>query len=158
MPSNTPLPAAEFRRLEGNLIEYAVAVLDDPGNMLAHATLEIALDELKDALAASPRTLAETLHEKHHCPRAKSEGGREVKRWRCKSCDQITIHDGLLTGPSPFDKDDLLVGCPNCKQCAEGFSLVCDEPECGMDASCGYPTDGGYRQTCYTHWQKGGAK
>lgn len=59
MPSNTPLPAAEFRRLEGNLIEYAVAVLDDPGNMLAHATLEIALDELKDALAASPRTLEE---------------------------------------------------------------------------------------------------
>ena len=61
MPSNTPLPAAEFRRLEGNLIEYAVAVLDDPGNMLAHATLEIALDELKDALAASPRTLEEVL-------------------------------------------------------------------------------------------------
>lgn len=27
----------------------------------------------------------------------------------------------------------------------------CDEPGCFKDASCGFPTDTGYRHTCYDH-------
>jgi hypothetical protein len=28
---------------------------------------------------------------------------------------------------------------------------ICDEPECYADAGCGFPTDDGYRWTCYEH-------
>jgi hypothetical protein len=27
----------------------------------------------------------------------------------------------------------------------------CDEPECYIEAGCGFPTDDGYRWTCYEH-------
>jgi len=30
----------------------------------------------------------------------------------------------------------------------------CDEPGCFDDASSGFPTDNGYRWTCYKHWEK----
>lgn len=29
---------------------------------------------------------------------------------------------------------------------------LCDEPGCFSDASCGFPTDDGYRKTCYQHY------
>ena len=28
---------------------------------------------------------------------------------------------------------------------------ICDEPECYADAGCGFPSDNGYRWTCYEH-------
>lgn len=28
---------------------------------------------------------------------------------------------------------------------------LCDEPDCFKDSSCGFPTDEGYRRTCYDH-------
>ena len=28
---------------------------------------------------------------------------------------------------------------------------ICDEPECYADAGCGFPSDNGYRWTCYKH-------
>lgn len=28
---------------------------------------------------------------------------------------------------------------------------MCDEPNCYKDASCGWPTDDGYRRTCHAH-------
>jgi hypothetical protein len=31
------------------------------------------------------------------------------------------------------------------------FALLCDEPGCYNGASCGFPTDNGYRRTCYEH-------
>ena len=30
----------------------------------------------------------------------------------------------------------------------------CDEPGCTREGTCGWPTDGGYRRTCYKHWEK----
>jgi hypothetical protein len=31
------------------------------------------------------------------------------------------------------------------------FALLCDEPGCYTGVSCGFPTDNGYRRTCYEH-------
>jgi hypothetical protein len=31
---------------------------------------------------------------------------------------------------------------------------LCDEPECFNIASCGYPSDNGYRMTCFDHRKK----
>lgn len=31
------------------------------------------------------------------------------------------------------------------------FARVCDEPNCFSHANCGWPSDGGYRLTCYNH-------
>lgn len=78
------------------------------------------------------------------------------RRWRCKTCGETTLAPELLEAPSPFRPYDTLTGCPACR-CCEGFDLLCDEPECGREASCGWPTGndadawGGYRQTCYEH-------
>jgi hypothetical protein len=30
----------------------------------------------------------------------------------------------------------------------------CDEPGCTEDGTCGWPTESGYRRTCYRHWIK----
>lgn len=75
-------------------------------------------------------------------------------RWRCVHCSAVTPDSGLLVATSPFDPDDTLTGCPKCKQCNEGFDEMCDEPGCGDAASCGWPSSGGYRRTCYAHMKK----
>lgn len=31
---------------------------------------------------------------------------------------------------------------------------LCDEPDCYRSASCGWPSDRGYRHTCYDHMEK----
>lgn len=82
---------------------------------------------------------------------------REKQRWRCTNCGTTTLGPELLTAPSPFDADDVLSGCPKCKQCSDGFDLLCDEPGCNSVAGCGWPTGddsdswGGYRNTCGKH-------
>lgn len=82
---------------------------------------------------------------------------RENRRWRCKSCNAVTLEPALLTAPSPFCDTYELTGCPNCKDCGDCFTLLCDEPGCEQEASGGWPTGndadawGGYRQTCYRH-------
>lgn len=81
----------------------------------------------------------------------------EKRRWRCMACGTKTPEPNLLTAPSPFDADNTLTGCPECRQCDEGFELLCDEPGCDSRANCGWPTGndgdawGGYRNTCGKH-------
>jgi len=31
------------------------------------------------------------------------------------------------------------------------YANICDEPGCFEDVSCGFPTENGYRRTCYEH-------
>lgn len=82
---------------------------------------------------------------------------REDRRWKCKNCGVVTLEPALLTAPSPFCDTFELTGCPGCKDCSEGFGLLCDEPGCNQEAGAGWPTGndddawGGYRQTCYRH-------
>ena len=82
----------------------------------------------------------------------------ENNRWRCMNCRKELKGSEFLTAPSPFDPTDLLTACPHCKQCDEHFELICDEPGCTQQASCGWPTGddsdewGGYRNTCGKHY------
>jgi hypothetical protein len=85
---------------------------------------------------------------------------REKNRWRCGACCAVNLEPDLPTAPSPFNPTDTLTACPNCKQCDEGFELLCDEPGCNEFAGCGWPTGddsdewGGYRNTCGKHMQQ----
>lgn len=72
------------------------------------------------------------------------------RKLKCVCCDAITLEPELLRATNPFDKDETIVGCPNCKSVI-GFTELCDEPECIRAASCGFPTPNGYRRTCYQH-------
>lgn len=83
-------------------------------------------------------------------------------RWRCERCDEISLGEELLVAPNPFDPMDRVMGCPHCEACfGEDVHHVCDEPDCKLDVSCGWPTGdnndkwGGYRQTCGEHCAKG---
>ena len=78
-------------------------------------------------------------------------GWRAPKRWRCGECSEITANEALLRAANPFDPDDEISGCPECKS-VSNFSLVCDFPGCNSDAGSGEPTpEGGYIHRCFQH-------
>lgn len=52
--------------------------------------------------------------------------------------------DGLSALEGAFD----VLGWPNPKICK---ASQCDEPKCKERATCGFPTDNGYRRTCSKH-------
>jgi hypothetical protein len=82
---------------------------------------------------------------------------QETNRWRCNVCKHVADYSSLLRAPSPFDPEEVLFGCMQCKQCVEGFVLLCDELGCNKHVSCGWPTGNiddswdGYRNTCSDH-------
>lgn len=71
-------------------------------------------------------------------------------RWLCQSCDWIGDDAELLRAPNPFDPDSIICGCPKCKA-VDDIINACDEPGCVRQASCGFPTQNGYRRTCGRH-------
>lgn len=75
---------------------------------------------------------------------------------RCDECNWRGQASEVLTAPNPFDESEDIEGCPNCKTIGELF-VVCDEPDCWRNATCGTPTKNGYRQTCGKHQPKEGA-
>jgi DNA-directed RNA polymerase subunit RPC12/RpoP len=77
---------------------------------------------------------------------------RRVERYRCLGCGQEFSSTEFLRAPSPFDPSTELLGCPYCRG-IDGFALLCDEPGCRRDATCGFPTREGYRRTCGAHRQ-----
>ena len=72
-------------------------------------------------------------------------------RYRCYGCGWRGDEGDLLTAPSPFEPEDEIVACPNCKQVSDDLVRVCDEPGCWKEATMGTPTRTGYRRTCFTH-------
>lgn len=74
-------------------------------------------------------------------------------RWRCEHCRKIVPDAEMLRAPHPFEPGDSVLGCPSC-HAIDAFVDVCDEPGCDLDASCGWPSDAGYRRTCHKHWQR----
>lgn len=82
---------------------------------------------------------------------------KQMKHWRCHLCNTIIPDSDLLQAASPFKEADIIVGCPKCRQCTDGFDQLCDEPNCEAVACCGWPTGdktdthAGYRRTCYEH-------
>lgn len=69
--------------------------------------------------------------------------------WRC-SCGHVCTDAEMLRAPHPFDPEDEVVGCPRCKTINE-WTELCDEAGCSQPASCGFPTESGYRRTCFAH-------
>jgi hypothetical protein len=62
------------------------------------------------------------------------------RRWKCMDCHCIMPESEMLRAPSPFDSSCTLVACPHCRVCGTTLALVCDEPGCTDEASCGWPT------------------
>ena len=77
------------------------------------------------------------------------------RKWKCCSCDCISVEADLLEAVNPFDETLKIIGCPSCKDAA-GFTEICDEPNCVRDATCGFPTQEGYRRTCGDHMRAAG--
>ena len=79
------------------------------------------------------------------------------ERWQCRNCKAVMLQSSLLKAESPFSRSDILIACPACKCCDQGFWLLCDEPGCSREVTGGWPTGndadewGGYRQTCDAH-------
>ena len=80
------------------------------------------------------------------------------KKVRCEECGWHDYKGRYLTAPNPFDKGEIITGCPQCGS-VDSMQAVCDEPRCKMPVSCGTPTKDGYRCTCSKHYpnkRKGG--
>ena len=65
-------------------------------------------------------------------------------------CGWVGDNSALLRAPDPFG-DGEVTACPKCKQIDQCVG-ACDEPGCEEFATCGTPTESGYRTTC--HWHK----
>jgi hypothetical protein len=79
----------------------------------------------------------------------------EKNKVRCnvRRCDWRGLQEDVLTAPNPFDNEDTIIGCPNCKS-IDTIETVCDEDGCWELVTCGTPTENGYRTTCYKHVPK----
>lgn len=70
----------------------------------------------------------------------------------------VTLYEaGGMTISNEFDlnsKEQLIeVAKENKYEKMKSYLGLCDEPECYNETSCGWPTtDGGYRNTCGTHY------
>ena len=74
--------------------------------------------------------------------------------YRCNNCgnrlSDLAILEITVPHPKPDQPPIHVSQCPECGD-VEGFTLLCDEPGCDRDASCGWPSPSGYRQTCHEH-------
>lgn len=93
----------------------------------------------------------------HHAKLERLAGAKlkKIMKLRCRErhCDWRGLENELLLEPNPFDRNDALTGCPDCKG-VDTTQEACDEPECWEFSSCGTPTENGYRRTCHKHLPK----
>jgi hypothetical protein len=68
----------------------------------------------------------------------------------CPDCSWRGQDHDLLRAANPFDASEVITGCPNCHS-VNDKPWACDEPGCWWAATCGTPTDDGYRSTCNEH-------
>jgi hypothetical protein len=80
---------------------------------------------------------------------------------KCRLCDKLFLDSEFLSAPSPFDPEDTLYACPQCKQVTEGFDHLCDVEGCKKLAGCGFPLPEKYQKifnkdylhSCHEHWK-----
>ena len=65
-------------------------------------------------------------------------------------CNWTGVESEILTAESPFEKGEIISACPECKE-INTIVYACDEPGCWKQATCGTPTENGYRNTCGKH-------
>ena len=70
--------------------------------------------------------------------------------WRGQETDICMVADPAEPNPNRAIKWHV---CPKCRQ-ANQFTNMCDEPSCREKATCGWPSDQGYRRTCEKHWNR----
>lgn len=81
---------------------------------------------------------------------------------QCKLCGKNLHSNEMLSAPNPFDADDILKACPDCKQITDGFDHICDIDGCKNFAGCGFPVPKKYKSlfpqdylyTCHKHWKQ----
>lgn len=76
--------------------------------------------------------------------------GYIISKMKCRECNWHGKNSEVLSAPNPFDPSNILIVCPTCKQ-VECLAVVCDEPGCWSEISCGTPTADEYRSTCGKH-------
>lgn len=76
-----------------------------------------------------------------------------MKKYMCPECWWHGTEDEILSAPHPFVKSESVYGCPDCME-VNTLLLACDEPGCWATATCGTPTENGYRNTCGKHRPK----
>ncbi len=75
-------------------------------------------------------------------------------RFRCTECGAIYLEHDIPQWPGP---DGVEFGyCDKCRS-AESFVNICDELGCDREATCGWPSPGGYRRTCFDHLKRDAA-
>ena len=65
----------------------------------------------------------------------------------------MTTEDRILRAPNPWTPTAEIVGCPSCYE-PETLAMLCDVPDCGREADCGWPSPAGYRRTCGRHMRE----
>jgi hypothetical protein len=73
--------------------------------------------------------------------------------FRCDVCGDILTESEIIQVPVPHPKRETYVmvnQCPECGEC-EDFTNICDAPFCEKEATCGWPSESGYRRTCGEH-------
>ena len=77
---------------------------------------------------------------------------RYVQRFRC-DCGAVYDEDKLPSWPGPQGARWFY-----CADCFEPWGIefenICDDPGCSRLAGCGWPSDEGYRRTCFEHWKR----
>lgn len=71
----------------------------------------------------------------------------------CEECRWQGTMNQLLKAPNPFDADDQIVACPNCKTISSSVRVACMFAGCFEVATCGTPTSDGYQHLCGKHWR-----
>ena len=74
-------------------------------------------------------------------------------RVRCDECDWTGRINDQLKAANPFDHEDAVYGCPQCKG-VDQFTMLCEVEDCYREATCGTPKDDHYWQTCGRHAPK----
>ena len=73
------------------------------------------------------------------------------EKFRCKTCNMVTLIGDLLSAPNPFDPCDVIHGCPKCRE-VWLFDALCEIPGCRELVAGGIPfDDGGYGFYCSKH-------
>jgi hypothetical protein len=72
-------------------------------------------------------------------------------RFRCDVCNEVTGASDILSAENPWDSDQGIWGCPNCKSANE-FTRVCDVDGCSDSVLIGSVAgDGLYHFRCMEH-------
>ena len=94
------------------------------------------------------------VHGSHQQPNKGIQVHNKHEKVLCRECDWHGLSGELLEAQNPFELSIQILGCPRCKS-IDSLLVACDEPNCWKEATCGTPTENGYRRTCGEHapWQ-----